>query len=97
MPATFLIAIALLLVVVTRRFAPITASLLGIAVAAAIGVWGTLTFRQGGGMSFAGTPIPKAVFFGFVLLLIAFEALNLALSLRRRRRLRHREEEQAKT
>ncbi len=86
MSPTFFIAIALLAVVVTRRFAPRAASVLGMLVAVGVGVWGVVTYTRGGGMAFLGVRIPPAAFFGFVALLLAFEALNLSLAVKRHRR-----------
>jgi hypothetical protein len=88
MPPTLYIAVALLVVVVTRQFAPIAASGLGLAVAAGIGVWGALTYAHGGGMTFLGQRIAPTVFFGFVALLLVFEAMNLHRSLKRRQQAR---------
>ncbi len=86
MPPTLYIAIALLAVIVTRQIAARVAAVLGMLVALGIGVWGVFTYTRGGGMAFLGARIPPVAFFGFVVVLLAFEALNLALAQQRHRR-----------
>ncbi len=86
MPPTLYIALALLVVVVTRQLAPRAAAVLGMAVAVGIGVWGLVTYQHGGGMAFLGARIPPLAFFAFVVVLLLFEALNLSLAVKRQRR-----------
>lgn len=86
MPPTLYIAIALLAVIVTRQIAARVAAVLGMLVALGIGAWGVFTYARGGGMAFLGARIPPVAFFGFVAVLLAFEALNLVLAQQRHRR-----------
>jgi hypothetical protein len=85
MPPTLYIALSLLAVIVTRRVAPRIAALLGMLVALGIGAWGVLTYTRGGGMAFLGASVPPVAFFAFVVVLLAFEALNLSLAVKRHR------------
>lgn len=85
MPPTLYIAVALLTVVVLRKFIPVSASILGISISLAIATWGIVIYSQGGGMSFFGAQLSPVAFFCFVGVLTGFEALNLYVAIRRRR------------
>ena len=91
MPPTLYIALALIVVVVLRRFAPVPASIGGIGVALGVGAWGAYTYQRGIGMTFLGSALPPTVFFVAVAVLLGFEVLNLSLALKRK----HREPPQA--
>jgi hypothetical protein len=85
MPPTLYIAIALLAVIVLRQIAARAAAVVGMLVALGIGAWGVVTYTRGGGMAFLGARIPPVAFFGFVAVLLAFEAMNLSLAMKRHR------------
>ncbi len=88
LPPTLFIALGLFAVLILRRFIPLTASMLGMALTLAIGLWGTHGFQQGTPPAIAGTPLSKTAFYTFLVVLFAFEGLNLSVALKRRKKRR---------
>ncbi|MBI3178080.1 MAG: hypothetical protein HYZ27_00365 [Deltaproteobacteria bacterium] len=85
MPVTVWIAVAIVVVLVTRRFSPLVGSALGILLTTSLLVWGIWTYGQGGGMAFAGVPIPRIVFLLLIAAWFGVEAFSLWQALKARR------------
>ncbi len=85
MPVTVWIAVAIVVVLVTRRFSPIAGSVLGMLLTVTLFTWGLWTYDQGGGMAFAGVPIPRIVFLLLIAAWFAVEVFALRQNLRARR------------
>lgn len=86
MPGNVWIIVAVVAVVILRRFSRLAGSALGMLVAVAIGVWGGVTFDQGAGIALLGFPLSRPVFIGLVGVWFAIEGYGLVQALRRRSR-----------
>ena len=85
MPSTLWIAVAIIAVIIIRRFSRLIGSSLGLAVSLVLAGWGYWIYHQGGGIAFAGFRLSEAIFYAFVGLWVALELFELSRSLRRRR------------
>ena len=71
-------------VIIVRRFSRIGGAALGALAAVGIGAWGTLSFRAGHALAFAGVPITLPIFLGIIGVWLAFELWGLWGALRNR-------------
>jgi TRAP-type C4-dicarboxylate transport system permease small subunit len=85
MPTVWL-ALAVVAIIVLRRYARIAGSCLAIAVILAVLGWGYWTYAHGGAIAFAGVMISPKVFYGLVAVWFALETYSLVLHVRLRRR-----------
>lgn len=76
--------LAVVAVLVVRRFSRTAGGLMGVAAAIGVGVWGEQVYSAGGTLGFAGTPLSREIFLLFPALWLLLELFNL-WRLRRRR------------
>ena len=79
------IALAIVAVIVLRRFSAIAGSALGLTVAAAVGMWGFVVYSGGGKMVFLFGSVPPAGFYAAIAVWLAVEAYSLTKAVQRRR------------
>jgi hypothetical protein len=78
-PFTMMILVGVMAVIITRRFQPLLAGAIGLALTVAIAVWGLKTYAGGGGLAFGTMPVSRE----FFLVAVAFWAGMEIWSLRR--------------
>jgi hypothetical protein len=84
LPPTLVIALALLVVIVLRRFLPLVAASLGMLLAIGVGVW-ALAFYQENVVMGGRTLLPRQIFVGLAAVLLVLESTNLWLAWRRKK------------
>ncbi len=79
MPGTIWIALAIVIVVVARRFSPIAGAALAASLSIALGVWGYFVYfvPPVGNVAFAGFPLKPPAFYALVALWFSFEMYGL--------------------
>ncbi len=82
---SIILAVAVLGVIVLRRFNRVLGSVLAILLASGIGIWGFLIYRDGGQIAFAGQALPAAVFAGIIGVWVVLEGISLTQALRVRK------------
>ncbi len=84
MPGNVIIIIAVIGVIVIRRFSPIVGGGLGMAVAIGITAWGVITFGKGDGMALLGFPLHLPIFLVLVGGWFLVEAYGTVRAIRKR-------------
>ena len=85
MPPTLWIALAIIVVFITRKFSRPLGSALGLVMSLVVAGWGYWVYHQGGGMSLLAFRLPAGLFYGLAALWAALEVFELQRTLRRRR------------
>lgn len=79
---TIFILLAIVSIVVLRRFLPIVASLLGIALSIGIGVWGWIAYDRGAEVALLGMPMNRTMFLGLIVVWMGLELQTLVREMR---------------
>ena len=87
MPSTLWIAIAIIAVIIIRRFSRLVGSSLGLLTSFMLAGWGYWVYHHAPnvGISFAGFHLAEGMFYGFVALWAALEVFEISRAIAKRR------------